>query len=186
MHPNILWQKLKWPPELPFPGPRPVNTSSLTTPWPAVERALNESCWFWSVKHPKLEPGDHASRCLATASSRGLISSEPTEDLFKKAQFAGASFAAYVWPTFLMSGKTLQANNSLLKRRAPEIFLCVRSSEKAFLSAGICLWRLQPKYHKQNLKMTWIRNWFLKQIMSLSWQSSNEFSSLSFSNLVIH
>lgn len=126
MHPIILWQKLKWPPELPFPGPWPVNTSSLTTPWPAMEQVQNKSCWFWSVKHPKLESGDHTSHCLATTSSRGLISSEPTEDLFKKAQFAGASFAAYVWPTFLMSGKTLQANNSLLKWRAPEIILmCV-------------------------------------------------------------
>lgn len=60
---NASWHfmaKIKWPrstPELPFPGPWPVNTSSLTAAWPAVEQALNESCWFWFVKNPKLEPG---------------------------------------------------------------------------------------------------------------------------------
>jgi len=78
------------------------------------------------------------------------------EDPFENAQSAGASCAAYVWPTFLTSGKTAQENNSLLKRRAPETFLY--SSEKAFILAGICLWCLQPKYCKQNLKMTLIRN----------------------------
>lgn len=96
------------------------------------------------------------SCCLPTTPSHGLISSDPVEDLFKKVQSAGASFAAYIWPAFLMSGKTSQENNSSLKRRAPETFLY--SSEKAFLLAGICLWCLQPKYLKQNLKMTLIRN----------------------------
>lgn len=135
-------------------------------------------------KIPNWSMRDHVRHCLPTTPSPGLISADPMEGLFRKIQPAGASFAVYYLARILMSGKPLQENNSLLRRRALEMVFC--SSAKAFLLAGICLWCSQPKYGKQNLKITPIRNWFLKQVMSVSWQSSNEFSSLSLSNPVVH
>lgn len=187
MHPDILWQK--WnkshsTAELPFPGPWPVNTSSLAAAWPAVEQALNESCWSWSVRNPKLEPkgpcqilpAHHTFSWFDFCRSHGGTAQENSVCRHK--------FADYYLPIFLMSGKPVQENNLLLRRRAPEMIF--HSSAKAFPLAGVCLWYLQSKYGKQNLKITLIRNWFLKQVMYVSWQSSNEFSQLSFSNPVIH
>lgn len=167
-HPDILCQNLNGlsTPELPFPGPWPVNTSSLTAAWPAVEQALNESCWFWSVRIPSWSLGDHMSHCLPTTPSVVWLPHIPWRICSSSA--CRCKFCSLYLAHILMSGKTLQENNSLLKRRAPKTLLF--SSEKAFLLAGICLWCLQPKYHT-NLKITLIRNWFLKQIMFFSWQT---------------
>lgn len=62
--------------------------------------------------------------------SFSIISSDPMEHLLEKAQSAGASFTVCIWPMYMMSGKTLRENSSLVKRRLPRTFLC--SSETFF------------------------------------------------------
>lgn len=103
----------------------------------------------WSLR-------DHVRHCLPTTPSPGWISADPMEELLRKIQSAGTSLQIIIWLTFLMSGKPLQENNSLLGEGLQRCFFY--SSAEAFPSAGVCLWCLQSKYGKQNLKITLIRN----------------------------
>lgn len=187
MHPDILWQK--WnkslsTAELPFPGPWPVNTSSLAAAWPAVERALNESCWSWSVRNPKLEPKGPCQTLPALHTFSWLDFCRSHGGTAQENSVCRHKFADYYLAHIFDVRKTTTRKQLIIRRRATEMFFY--SSAEAFPLAGVCLWCLQSKYGKQNLKITLIRNRFLKQVMSVSWQSSNEFSQLSFSNPVIH
>lgn len=81
-------------PELPFPGPWPVNTSSLAAAWPAVEQALNESCWPCSVKNPKLEP-EGPCEALPAYHTFPWFDFCRSHGGFVQENSAGTSFAAY-------------------------------------------------------------------------------------------
>lgn len=120
-------------PELPFPGPWPVNTSSLAAAWPAVEQALNESCWSCSVKNPKLEPEGTTwdTACLPHLLLVWFLQI-PWRVCSGKFSLQVPVLQLIIWPTFLMSGKPLQENNSLLRRRAPEIFFFLIPVQRLF------------------------------------------------------
>lgn len=89
--------------------------------------------------YQKSQPGasrDHVRCRLSSMTPFSFISSNPVEHLLKKVQPAGASFTFCIWHVYLMSGKTLQENNSLIKRRVPGAYFCVpvKKKKKAFFS----------------------------------------------------